>query len=45
MTINQGIKALVVKEGEEECRHFKGFVKTYYISFIMAILILIYVIL
>jgi len=45
MTTNQGIKALVVKEGGEKCRHFKSFVKTYDISFIIAILVLIYVIL
>ncbi len=45
MTTNQGIKALITKEGGGKCRHFKGFVKTYNISFIIAILVLIYVIL
>jgi len=45
MIINQSIKALITKEGREKYRHFKGFVKTYYISFIITILILIYVIL
>ncbi len=42
---NQSIKALVTKERGEKYRHFKGFIKTYYISFVIAILTLIYVIL
>ncbi len=45
MTTNQGIKALVIKEGEEKCRHFKGFIKTCDISFVITILVLICVIL
>ncbi len=45
MTTNQGIKALVAKEGGEKCRHFKGFVKTCDISFVIAILALTCVIL